>query len=464
MLTRRIAAPLFGKVAAPGAEVYRKGGAVAPSTVNFTSAQFAPGFSGSISTTKNAARIYARGALTLWCGWITGTEAKLTAPSDFGDNDGSLQVALDGGDFTNAARVGSVYTLFTGLSQSARFVQVRWVVQMADAPYIASSGNVLEVTGSPPALVPAANWVQAGADSATGLHSGALIPNTATYAPALLAPAGTTYGSNVSTIKLKGAFTKLVVTLNGVRKIGVSKNGGPPVFYSIADESEYPSRALVVPCDGSTSTYYVWDSGNVRDTGGHFAVSGDSALLDIGTRVRIHQPGDSITAGSGPGATAVNTELMPVAATLGMAASTLGIAGQTITGCKNMLDAVLPLLTVGENDVGVLAIGGNSAVDGIDSTEQADYALCIDKMLAKPYSKVLCRAILPKADVQALIDAANATLKAVMDAKANPRLIWVDTSTWTTYRTQDTTHPTDLGYYPDLYDYELPAYTTLLGL
>lgn len=435
-----------------------------PTTVNFTSAQFSPGFSGSISTTKNAARIYARGALTLWCGWIAGAEAKLTAPSDFGDNAGSMEVAINGGAFSAAPNAASVYTLFTGLPHATRFVEVRWVVQMADAPYIASSGNVLAVTGQPPALTPASNWVQAGADSATGLHSGALIPNTATYTPALLAPAGTTYGSNVSTIKLKGAFTKLIVTVNGVRKIGVSKNGGAPVFYSIADEAEYPSRAIIVPCDGSTSTYYVWDSGNVRDSGGHFAVSGDSTLLDIGLRVRIHQPGDSITAASGPGATAVNTELMPVAASLGMVASTLGISGATIASCKNMLSGVLPLLTVGPNDVAVLAIGGNSAPSGIDSTEQADYDLCLDQLLAKPYSKILCRAILPKADAQALIDAANVTLKAVMDAKANPRLVWIDTSGWVTYRTQDTTHPTDLGYYPDLYNYELPAYAAVLGL
>jgi hypothetical protein len=430
---------------------------------NFTSAQFVPGLSGSISTTKNAARVYARGSLTLWCGWITGTEAKLTSPSDFGDNDGAMQVAIDGDAFASAARTGSVYTLFTGQPHATRFVEVRWVVQMGDAPYIASSGNVLEVTGRPPAMVPASNWVQAGADSATGLHSGALIPNNATYTPKLIAPGGTTYGSNVSMIKLKGAFTKLVVTLNGIRKIGVSKNGGAPVFYSIADEPDEPTRAMIVPCDGSTSTYYVWDSGTVRNSGGHFAVSGDSALLDIGSRVRIYQPGDSITAGSGPGATAVNTEVMPVAASLGAVASTLGISGQTITGCKTMLDNVLPLITVGANDIAVLAIGGNSASAGIDPTEQIDYALCIDELLNKGFTKVWCRAILPKADAQAIIDAANVTLKAVMDAKADPRLVWIDASTWTTYRTLDLTHPTELGYYPDLYNYELPAYTALFG-
>lgn len=467
MIKQPIVRSIVQAVARTVADQLRISGGVAPlpdpTTVNFTSAQFSPGFSGSISTTKNAARIYARGALTLWCGWITGTEAKLTAPSDFGDNAGSMEVAIDGGTFSAAPNAASVYTLFAGLSHAKRFVEVRWVVQMGDAPYIASSGNVLEVTGQPPALAPASDWVQAGADSATGLHSGAMIQNVATYTPALLAPAGTTYGSNVSSIKLKGAFSKLVVTVNGARKIGISKNGGAPAFYSIAEETDRPSRAIVVPCDGSTSTYVVWDSGNSRDSGGHFAVSGDSTLLDIGSRIRIHQPGDSITAGSGPGATAVNTEVMPVAATLGAIASTFGISGHTISGCKTMLSNVLPLLTVGSSDIGVLAIGGNSAAAGIDQTEQDDYGLCIDQMLAKPYAKVLCRGILPKADAQALIDAANITLKAVMDAKADPRLVWIDTSPWVTYRTQDGTHPTDSGYYPDLYDYELPAYTAILN-
>lgn len=434
-----------------------------PTTVNFTSAQVSPGFTGSVSTTKNAARVYARGALTLWAGYISGTEAKMTAPSDFGDNAGSVEVAIDGGAFANAANSASVYTLFTGLTHAKRFVEVRWVAAMANAPYIASSGNVLEVTGQPPTLQTLAGKVQNGADSATGIFSGALVPNATDYTPLLEAPSGTTYGSNVGSVKLKGAFTKLVVTVAGPRKIGVSKNGAAPSFYSATDEADSPPRAIVVPCDGSTSTYYVWDSGNARNTGGHFAVAGDSTLLDVGVRRRFHQFGDSITAGSGPGATAVDTETMRVAAALGFVGTTIGISGQTIGGCKAMLDSTLPLLTIDSDDVAILAIGGNSAAGGIDATEEADYGICLDKLLAKPYVKVLCRGILPRADAQALIDAANATLKSVMDAKADARLVWIDTHTWTGYDTQDNTHPTVTGY-ATLAGYAQPAYSAALGL
>jgi lysophospholipase L1-like esterase len=434
-----------------------------PTTVNFTSAQFVPGFSGSLSTTKNVARVYARGALTLWSGFITGNEAKFTAPSDFGDNDGSMQVALDGSAFTNAARAGSIYTLFTGLSHAVRFVEVRWVVQMGDAPYIAATGNVLEVTGQPPALNPSTNWVQDGANSSTGVFAGALAPNNATYTPPLQAPSGTVYGSNVGSVKLRGAFTRLTVAVNGIRKIGVSKNGGAPTFYSIADENDSPVRAIRVPCDGSTATYNVWDSGNIRNTGGHFAVSGNATLLNIGSTWKFHIFGDSIVAGAGPGATAVDSEMMSVAAALGATGTTIGVAGQTIAGCKTMLDNTLPLLTVSAADVAVLSIGGNSAAGGIDETKKADYLSCINKLQAKGYGKILCRGILPTPDGSDTREIYNVELESVVTTLADPDVIWIDTSTWIGYDTQDNTHPTITGY-RTLAGYAQAAYSAALGL
>lgn len=432
-----------------------------PSTVNYTASQILAGFTGPIDTIQNAARVYFRTEITLWSGWIYGTEAKLTMTSNFGDYDGAVQVAVDGGAFASALpRSGQVHTLFTGLPQAAHFVEFRIAPGLGDAAYMASSGNVLEVTGQPPSLLTLTNVIQVGGDSATGLYSGSMVANTANFTPPLQAPSNTTYGSNIGSVKIKGAFTKLVVTLNGSRKVGVSKNGGAPVFYSVSDESDSPSRAMVIPCDGSTSTYNIWDSGNFRNTGGVFAVAGDSTFLDIGTRRRIEQYGDSVTYGSGPGATSVDSELMSVAAKLGFVGSTNGISGQTIGGAKAMLDAVLPGRAVGANDIAILAIGGNSASDGIDSTEQADYGILIDKLLAKGYLKVLCRGIIPPVDSNSNPAAANATLKSVMDGKSNPKLIWIDTSTWTGYETQDGVHPTAAGYVT-LAGYAYTAYAAL---
>jgi lysophospholipase L1-like esterase len=435
-------------------------GDVAPTTVNFTAAEFAPGFAGPTSTTKTAGRIYFRVQLTVWSGWITGSEAKWTMTSNYGDYDGAVQVAVDGGAFSNAPRAGQIFTLFTGLPSVAHYVEIRITDGLGDEAYMLATGNVLTVTGAPPALQVLPNIVTVGSDSANGIYSGSMIATTATFAPPTQAPSGQVYGSNVGSVKIKGAFTKLIVSLNGARKVGVSKNGGVPSFYSIADESGGPSRSLVIPCDGSTSVYNVWDSGNGRAAGGIFAVAGDATFLDIGTRRRLDQYGDSITYGSGPNATSCDTETMHVAAKLGFVGSTTGVSGQTISiDGKNMIDASLAGRNVSSGDIAILALGGNSAADGISSTEQADYNIMIDKLLTKGYGKVFCRGILPVANTDAnnIVITANAVLKSLVDARANPNVIWIDPVTWTGVSSLDGVHPDAAGYLT-LANYAYPAY------
>lgn len=425
-----------------------------PTTVNFTAEQFAPGFSGSTSATKNVARLYGRASLTLWSGWITGTEAKLQADSDWGANPGVVQVALDGGAFSDAANSVTTYTLFTGLSHATRFVEIRYGSDYGDAPFIPASGNVLEVTGQPPAVIPAANRATA--------VSFAAVPNTTDYLPAIQAQKSIVYGSNVGSARLRGAFNKLVVTVNGLRKIAVSKNGAAPVFYTAASESGNPIRAILVPCDGSLATYNVWDDGNFRTDGGHFAAAGDAVLQSLDTVRRYDQYGDSITYGAGPGATSVDVEVMRVAAALGGLGSTNGVSGYTIGQCDAQLDTWLPLKTVTEDDVAILAVGANN-LPGIDAGELISYDSCIDKLLVKGYGKVLCRAILPSPDGANTWVVANAALQSVVTALSNPDVIWVDTNTWLGYDTTDNVHPTAAGYVT-LAGYALPAYTSALGL
>lgn len=440
-----------------------KAAAISPTTVSYTSAQFLNGFTGPISTTKNAARVYFRVQTTLWSGWITGTEAKWTMTSEFGDFDGAVQVAVDGGAFAGAVRVGSVHTLFTGLANTMHFVEIRIAIGLGDAAYMASTGNVLTVTGAPPSLLTYSTKIQVGASSTLGLYSGATMANSATYTPLLQAPKGENYGSNVGSVKIKGAFTQMMVSLNGNRKVGVSKNGGPVTFYTIADEDGAPSRAMLIPCDGSTSSYNVWDDGNFFSTGGIFGVSVDSAFLDIGTTRRLDQYGDSVTFGSGPGATSVDTETMSVAAKLGFVGSTNGVSGLTITAAKTIFDNVLPNRVVTSSDIGIIALGGNNAQAGIGTTEKADYQILINKLLTKGYGKVFCRGILPSADPTAnpLIIAANTQLKSVVDGMANANVIWIDTSTWTGWDTQDNAHPTAAGYIT-IAGYAYPAYLPLI--
>lgn len=460
---RPVWSPLISPIAAAVTAARRNGGASlpAPTTANFTSAQFVAGFAGSISTTKNAARVYGRGALTLWAGMITGTEAKLTVTSDFGASAGLIQVAIDGGAFSSAPNTGTLYTLFTGLPHAARFVEIRYGSSFADAPYILSTGNVLAVTGQPPAVVPFTAWIQ----PVTAAANCGTVANVATYTPPLVAVRGNPYGSNIGSAKLRGAFTKLaVLTSSSPNRVGVSKNGAAPTYYEVATEANSPSRAILIPCDGTDATYYVWNGGTAKSLGGHFAVSGDSALLDAGTLYHMDQYGDSITYGTGPGATPADVETMPVAAALGMIGSTNGIGGYTIAQCKTLLDSVLPTKVVTGNDVAILAIGRNDVQGGIDATDQADYLSCINKLLAKGYGKILCRAVLPTPDGSSLWAVQNAALESVVTTLGDPNVIWVPTSTWLGYGSSDTTHPTAAGYVPTLMDYAVPAYTSALGL
>ncbi len=422
-----------------------------PTTVNFTAAQFSPGFCGSISTTKNAARIYGRASLTLWAGFITGTDAVLQADSDWGANAGLIQVAINGSAFADAANNFTSYTLFSGLAHAKRFVEIRYGSDYGDAAFIPSSGNVLAVTGTPPSIAPITNWAPT--------INAVQVDNDASYAPKLQAQKGIVYGSNVGSAKIRGAFNNLVVAVNGLRKIAVSKDGAAPIFYTAADESGNPLRAIRVPCDGSTSTYNVWDDGNFRTGGGHFAVAGDSTLLAVDAP-HMDQYGDSITYGAGPGATSVDTETMSVAADLGYVGSTNGISGYTIGQCDAQLDVWLPLKTITSADVAILAIGGNNLPD-IDAAELIAYRSCIDKQLAAGYGKVICRGILPRPDGSNTWAVANAALKSVVTAMADDRVVWLETSTWIGYDTTDETHPTSAGYVT-LRGYATPAVAALL--
>lgn len=435
----------------------------APTTANFTAAQFSPGIAGSTSTTRNAARIYLRGERSVWAGFISGTDATLKITSDFNALDGMVGVSIDGGAFSDCPHTGDIYTLFSGLPHGSKFVQIRFNFDWADVTYLAATGDVLFVTGQPPQLTSVANWLQNGVNSATGFYNGAQTANLDTFTPQMQAVKGSTYGSSIGSFTLKGAFTELYAMVMGnPARVGVCKNGGAPTFHSVADEGSSRAKVIRIPCDGSLATYSVWDSGGGRSDGNHFAVAGNAALQTIPAGKRMDQYGDSITFGSGPGAKQSDVETMRVAAALGFTGSTHGIGGHTIAMAKTLLDDVLPRKTVTSADVAIIALGENN-MPTIDAAEKADYSILIDKLLAKGYGKVLCRGILPKPDGTDPKTAANAELQSVVTAKANPNVIWVPTSTWIGYGTDDGLHPNASGY-GILAGYAVPAYSSALGI
>ena len=428
-------------------------------TVNFTSAQFATGLAGSVSTTRDAGKVYWYASRTLWCGVITGTEAKLTATNDWGGGGlpNMLQVAVDGGSFTAVPNVGTLFTLFTGLPQAPHYVEIRCSEAMGDVVHITSSGNILQVTGQPPALNSVASWVQAGVTRAPGVYEA----NAAGYPQPVMPVRGGTNGSSASSLKIRGSFSKLFVySQASPNRVGVSKNGGLPTWHEVLSEPESPARSVVIPCDGSLATYTVWNGGVAAIANGHFAVAGNTTPVASGPIQLLDQYGDSIT--DGVPNIGSHVETMQVAAALGKLGGTNGVSGHTIAACKSLLDRILPLKTITSDDVAILAIGRNN-VGAIDATARADYNLCIDKLLAKGYGKVLCRAIIPSATGAELWTTENAALQGLVTARANPKVIWVPTVTWFPYSSPDNTHPDAVGYLT-LATFAEPAYRAALGL
>lgn len=452
------AVPVFVKVA----EAYERVDTLpAPTTVNFTSTQVASGFIGSVSTTKNAARVYGRASRTVWVGVITGTEAKLTATSDFGNIAGLIQVSVDGGAFSDAIGIGGVWTLFTGLPNAAHTVVWRFGAAFSENGYIASSGNVLEVTGQSPSISTSSVVVQPNSAGLLSLFSAATVENSVNYSPQLVAQNTTTFGSNVPSVRLRGAFTRLFVG-KSAQYVYVSKNGGTPTRYGPITETNTPVNGNVISLDGSLATYNVWGASVEATGGGTFGVGGDSVLVDIGSKRRLDQYGDSITdsvPANGPTSQG-ECEVFRVAAAMGFTGGSSGVSGNTIAMLESRMDAVLAAREVTSNDVAIIAIGRNDGTAAWDSAKLASYTNIINKLLAKGYGKVLCRGVM---NDTANFTTANASMQSVVTALANTNVIFIDTSTWTGYATSDGVHPNDAGY-ATLATFAEPAYRTALGV
>lgn len=434
----------------------------APTTVSYTSEQVAAGLFGSVSTTKNAARVYGRASLTCWVGVITGTEAKLTASSEWGANAGLIEVSIDGGAFSAAPVAAGVYTLFTGLPHAPHMVVWRFSSAYSDVAYIGSSGNVLAVTGQPPSIAVPTALAQPASVGALSFFSAATVANSANFAPALVAERVTTsYGSNVPSVRLRGAFTRLFVG-KSCRYVYVSKNGGAPTRHGPIIETNAPSNGLVIALDGSLATYNVWGSSIATVGGGTFGVGGDAALVDIGAKRRLDQYGDSITESApanGPTSEG-ECEVFRVASAMGFVGGASGTSGDTAATLEARMNAVLAAREVTPNDVAIIAVGRNDGTAAWDSAKQTSYTNIINKLLTKGYGKVLCRGVM---NDTANFSAPNASIQAVVASLAKPNVIFIDTSTWTGYATSDGVHPNDAGY-ATLATLAEPAYRAALGI
>jgi hypothetical protein len=420
-----------------------------PSTIQVSAANVALNLGGAVSYTKDAERVYTSFS-TVWAGHIVGTEAKMTASSDFGSNDDLLEVSVDGGAFGNVPRSGNVFTLFTGLANSSHYVLFRWSGSYGSFGYMPSSGNVMEVTGVNPS-VSRVHWYQVDDENSLTMRDATLNTSMTDYVPeSLVQQSNSTDGLSVPCLVVRGAFSELTIFGNGGTEYAISVDGAAPTFYAVGT----PGSPYVKHITGlsGTHTYYIWGDGtNAADSPRPWAVGTDVAAVSLLTTSRhLDQYGDSITVGTGA-TCAARVDTMRVAAHFGMCGSTCGVAGETVAELASRLDVVLPKRPISATDVAIFAAGRNG-----DLSTSTAFNSCISKLRAR-YNTVIVRGLLP---VDGVPDPHNANLSAYVTALADANVHYVDTDSWV-IDLPDDTHPSDLGY-TQLTAYEIAAYAAFI--
>uniref|UniRef100_UPI003B3BBEC3 SGNH/GDSL hydrolase family protein n=1 Tax=Sphingomonas sp. TaxID=28214 RepID=UPI003B3BBEC3 len=436
--------------------------APAPQTLNFTAAQVIPGWT--FATNDGTAgrrllRAYTDGALavpSIWMGTITGTDATGDYRRSTGASlQGMIEVSIDGGAWTAATLIGgtgTTYQLFSGLSDTKHKVRIRPASSAGSTTYQNTSGDVMTVTGSAPAIEVYGNWVQPG-DGNTNTMTGSALQaiGQSGFAPALRVTNDGTATINAPAITVRGEYTTLAIAAQA-RYVDVSVDGGPITIY---DTGTVVGQGVVLTGLSGTHTYSVSASaaiaGRWLSVGGFL---GSGGIQNIATKRYLLQVGDSITQGDIFDSNCGATDTYRVAAARGYAAGNLGVAGNTTAQLQARIDAALATMpSRGTNDIAIIAISRNdntynTDVGGNDgSFDQAtidNYTYIINALLAKGFGTVLCRGVLP--ETIGSYPLKSASIQSIVTNMANPKVKFVSMADMGTVNRPDGVHPDALGY------------------
>lgn len=432
---------------------------VTPSTRAYTFGEIQGGVLGPRDTTSNALRMAAGSAWrTVWAGKITGTTAKIRM-NQGGSPAGTMRVVVDGGAEVTCPNVGDLFTLFDGLPQAEHDVIVRisdaagifgyWVLAWTDA---------LQVTGAPPSVYtypvavdsiagnPLAAVATVGSTSTTG---------QATYLGANWTPTTTSraVGNSSNSWRVRTAATEMCVYTRS-RYVYYCIDGGASIRVDsgVASGNTRPVRIAL----SGTHTYNVWVDRFSNSFGQPAALCLNGSLIDIGaTKGRVFQWGTSLTAAdlaSANGKTLTSTgecDVYGVAAAIGRTGQQLGRSGSTIAITKAAIDADLIGITgVTSDDWAIVEMGRNDAtppLGGALSTQrQTDYNYIVDALLTKGFGRVYLRAMIPEGS-NSWADY-NTSLAALVSARADARVRYLNASAWVVTGYVDGVHYDDIGY------------------
>lgn len=421
---------------------------VAPSTLNFPFASVAPAIWGPVDATTNAARTFVlsngKAGLSLL---VTGTAATLDVRRSTGSSAANMVlVSIDGAAETALSPTGTVYTLFSGLSQATRLVQIRIADSWGGVIYLDESlPALMTVTGAPPSISTPAAWVGALDGNALAVSTGFKVVSSAGFVPTHL-PTGllaSPQGSAIPTVRFRSSTTSLLI-VGRSRRVFVSINGGAATRYdtTIADGA---LRSLRVPGLTGTNDISVW-AGTTSGSGNSnpLFVGLDAPLIDLATKAKLIGVGDSIQQGQGatcPG----NVDTLQIAANLGYAGMSSGINGQNPNDIRNRIDAFLAGVdTNPATDVITVCMGRNGATSGF-AAWQTDFEYVETACLVKA-AKVLFIGLMPEAGDN--FAAFNAAEQAWVSTRDTSRVKYIETSdlTMAVVSRPDGVHPDDPGY------------------
>lgn len=455
-----------------------------PTTTNFTNVQAAEGFFGYFDMITQHSAVASRGfnvQYASWAFWVRGTAATLrcgggaTEPFGISVDDGAESFPTITG--TNPNKVG---TLFTSLSDGWHLVRIR-----ANTGYGPTSawtyedgGTLISVTGGNPKI---------GARMLGGATLSKNVTDGAAPVQKLLATVPTTLSANTTpthrlvtrdilassnakysyggTILIRAKCTDLwIYTGEPVARYAVDSGSFTQTTFPAALGAIRQWRRVATGLDGSAYHDYVIISGRASGTAsttlgpqGVMIGGFGAAFATPTTRRTVMQFGDSITLGQSEVTQYVgNGDAYIAAQAAGCMAFMCGVGGKTTAG----LDTDLTSLTDGRwpvPDVAILAIGRNDVATA-EATFKASYDSCIGKLLTFGAGKVLCRGIVPDqagAFATPTSTHLNTWIKAVVDARADADVIYIEPLDWPNdglnIETIESapysgTHPNDTGY------------------
>jgi hypothetical protein len=409
-------------------------------TLQFTYAQVSNGFNGLVDKLADATRVFAGSRRGGWSGKITGTEAKMLGK----DNDNLFWVSIDGGAFVNSVNASGVHTLFTGESDTEHSVRVTMgsPFGFTNGWWVINQSYLLEVTGAAPAF--------STLEHSWSAHSPDLVSSAATVMTSADAPI--TYRPEIrrnftydnaatSKVRFSTEATEILITLNFRADTDVA------LYYSV-DGAAYirveplPSNEFRLTGLSGLHSYNIMAGGptnnNTQDAD-VASVMANAPLIKTGGR--LDQFGDSISHAGGAN---VTIEIHEVASYFGKLGQTYAISGWTV----NDLLVNIPLFNlpnlIEAGDIAINTIGRNSLDIDTNNTVRDEYIQIIDELLAVGYSRVLCRGMIPEAGSP--MTAQSNAISAIVDAYNDPRVAFIDVSSWTGVSTHDGVHPDPTGY------------------